>query len=513
MSALYDTLAAALLKPSEPARRHVIVARTKGRDTISSVSADAIKAIAQKSDALFHIVMMETAYANEQALDAFQCNRNLMGICSPTVRAWVPYQRVLYSIGEQRRLHPDGLAIQEAGEATGGGLHQTEVIAEPTLTSTFRRTFEDFRNGYMLRYSPQGVARAGWHTIDVKVRGRNSYSVRARKGYGVDNPAPRPAPTPVPVEPRTVAELVLAYGRNEFSSLAAGLRKAEEPAALLRTFQEGGNPWPATPHKEAAFALELVEPVIFAAERESRDAGYAFLQRFTTLVRDPLEPGVFERYWHFAVLTMLEGAIRPAASEAFVTRALERFPDEPRFVLSRAIVTDQRWPVRGVTAVTGPDGVPTAEHAQEVRQQYEAAIALPEVSAEARIRLAWFLHRIGRHGEAIIQLNRVAKEPIPDPSLRYLRHLFLGHVLTALGDRAQASNAFEAARTEVPGAQSPRVALMNLALLDNDRAAAEALAENIQSPSPTAADPWWGYWQGQYRLYAAALQRVREMAR
>jgi hypothetical protein len=33
LSALYDTLAIALLQPVEPARRHVVIARTKGRDT------------------------------------------------------------------------------------------------------------------------------------------------------------------------------------------------------------------------------------------------------------------------------------------------------------------------------------------------------------------------------------------------------------------------------------------------------------------------------------------------
>ncbi|HSC29161.1 MAG TPA: hypothetical protein VLD67_17930 [Vicinamibacterales bacterium] len=40
------------------------------------------------------------------------------------------------------------------------------------------------------------------------------------------------------------------------------------------------------------------------------------------------------RCWHFTLLTLLEGSIRPAAAGAFVERAVERCPDEPRFVLS-----------------------------------------------------------------------------------------------------------------------------------------------------------------------------------
>ena len=139
-------------------------------------------------------------------------------------------------------------------------------------------------------------------------------------------------------------------------------------------------------------------------------------------------------------------------------------------------------------------------------------MAMPDVSAEARIRLAWFLHRLGRHGQAYVHLNAAAKEPLRDPTLRYLRHLFLGHVLTALGDQTQAWAAFEAARTEAPAAQSPKVALMNLALLRNERSVAEGLADEIESAA-NSADPWWGYWQGQYRLHSLALERLREMSR
>ena len=513
LSSLYDTLATALLQPSEPARRHVIVARTKGRDTISSITSEDVRAIAATSDAQLHVVVEETVFANEVALDIFQCNPNLMGICAPTRRGWVPFRDHLFTIGELRRLLPPGLALAAAAEATGGQLHRTELITEPSLTGTFKEAFDDFRSGYMLRYSPRGVAKAAWHAISVKVRGRNNYEVRARNGYGVDEPTPPPAAVPVVAQPRTIPELSLAYSNGAFENIAAGLGKVGDLTALLRTFEEGGNPWPAAPNREAALALEMVEPAVFSGERADRDAAYSLLRRFTSLVRDPLEPGRFERYWHFVVLTMLEGTIRPTATEPFVANALQRFPDEPRFLLSRAIVADQRWAVPGVTSVTDATGTPTAGHVAQVRGRYEAAIAMPEVSAEARIRLAWFLHRLGRHGEALVQLNLVAKAPLPDPSLRYLRQLFLGHVLTALGDQPQAATAFEAARTEIPASQSPKVAMMNLALLRNDRAAAEALAEEIQGSSTPAADPWWSYWQGQYRLHSAALGRLREMAR
>ena len=93
MSALFDGLAAALLQPVEPARRHVVIARTKGLDTISSIDAQALRAVAERSDALFHLVLMETALDNDAAMRLFQCK--IMGLCWPTRRWWVPFTRRL----------------------------------------------------------------------------------------------------------------------------------------------------------------------------------------------------------------------------------------------------------------------------------------------------------------------------------------------------------------------------------------------------------------------------------
>ena len=73
--------------------------------------------------------------------------------------------------------------------------------------------------------------------------------------------------------------------------------------------------------------------------------------------------------------------------------------------------------------------------------------------------------------------------------------------------------AYRTARAIVPTAQSSQVALMNGLLHRGDRTGAEALAEQIQTAQSTELDPWWMYWQGQYRLYGQAMARVREMAR
>jgi VWFA-related protein len=491
LSALFDTLAAALLQPVEPARRHVVIAATKGRDTISSIDARAVRTIAERSDALFHLVMMETASDNEQALGAFQCNPEMMGLCWPTRRFWVPFQRRLMGPWPVHRLLPDGQVLAAAAEATGGGLHRAIGLSVPSLTSTLRKTFEDFRSSYVLRHTAQGVPRLGWHTIGVTMPRAKSYSVRARKGYGVEEATPAPAPAAVPSVPRTLGELTAAYEAGGYREVVTALRKTAEPVRLIGDFEKAGNPWPAMPRQEAALALELAEPGVFSAQPAARAPAHELLERFSRLIRQPLEPDVFERYWHFAALTLLEGAIRPGVTQAFVDRALERFPDEPRFLLSRAINTDQRWVTAGSAAPGAADKLSRPD-AATVQRHYEAAIASPNTADEARIRFAWFLHRAGRQDEALAHLTAAEREPNTDLSLRYLRLLFLGHVLRALGRLEESVVAYRGALAVVPEAQSARVALMNARLLGGDRVGAEALAEQVQSETSRVLDPWWG---------------------
>ena len=511
LASLFDTLAAALLQPVEPARRHVVVARTKGFDTFSSIDVQALGAIAERSDALFHVVAMETALDYDAALSAFQCQ--MMGFCFPTRTFWVPFTRRLVGPSPEHSLLPDGLVLAAAAEATGGGLHRTAMFSEPSLTGTFRKAFDDFRSSYMLRYTLQGVPGGGWHTIGVDVRGSRSFTVRARKGYMVEESRPVPAPPPVLATPRTLAELTSAYDRDGYRQVAAGVRQTADPVRLLREFTDRGNPWPAAPRREAAFALELVEPAVFSPRPDARAAAYELLTRFSRLVRDPLEPSPFEQYWYFAALTLLEGAIRPDETDALATRALARFPGEPRFALSRAIAIDQRRVTRAQPAVVDAAGIPTEAHADAVRRAYTAAIAAPQTSVEAHIRLAWFLHSMAKDDEALPHLTQAGDQTTNDPSLMYLRQLFLGHVLWALDRQDDSIQAYRAALKLAPSAQSARVALMSALLMRGDRAGAEALSEQVQTSVDDLIDPWWMYWQGQYRFHSAAMTRLREMSR
>jgi VWFA-related protein len=85
---------------------------------------------------------------------------------------------VVYSVYAGGRRAPPFL--RDLSAYTGG-----QVFEKPDATAlrpTFTRILEEFRQRYLLTYSPQNVAPGGWHQIRVSVRGHR-YTVKARPGY------------------------------------------------------------------------------------------------------------------------------------------------------------------------------------------------------------------------------------------------------------------------------------------------------------------------------------------
>ena len=70
--------------------------------------------------------------------------------------------------------------IEELASLTGGRLH--EVDHRSDLSAAFRSILDEFRHRYLVTYTPRGVPRGGWHTLDVRVN-RNGATVKARPGY------------------------------------------------------------------------------------------------------------------------------------------------------------------------------------------------------------------------------------------------------------------------------------------------------------------------------------------
>jgi hypothetical protein len=70
--------------------------------------------------------------------------------------------------------------LKELSSATGGRLFELESTAH--LDKTFLTILDEFRHRYLVTYSPQDVARGGWHPLEVRVN-RRGVAVKARPGY------------------------------------------------------------------------------------------------------------------------------------------------------------------------------------------------------------------------------------------------------------------------------------------------------------------------------------------
>ena len=140
-TSLYDGLAAAMLKQREGDRRQLIVAVTDGRDTLSFLDRRAVANLALRSDAVVEI-----------------------------------------ALGTDGADVPARSALQDIARSTGGGLRPFNPAV--SIGPVFKRILDEFRTGYVLMYSPAGVARDGRHEITVSVSRRGTYEVRARRGYG-----------------------------------------------------------------------------------------------------------------------------------------------------------------------------------------------------------------------------------------------------------------------------------------------------------------------------------------
>jgi hypothetical protein len=380
-------------------------------------------------------------------------------------RSWLPYREP-----PTRRTTHDFLLLREAAALTGGKLHEPGIFTDVTATAIFKHAFEDFRRSYLLRYTPQGVSREGWHDIKVTIPAHKGYTVTGRRGYAIDRAsAPPPASSGLPTQveppatasqPATFADLTAAYERADYAGAEAVLGGISDHVKLIRDFRSGGNPWPTMPYREAVFVLQLAAPALLDQDYAARDAGRQMLAWYGPLVRQPLGLGTFEHDWLSAELQLLQGANQPALALPLVAKAIARFPDDPRFVLGDAIVADQ---------LTRDGALDAADpQVRTAIAKYDAAMKHGETAFEARVREAWLLHRVGRDADALAVLD-AAGNRAPDATIGYFGEYIRGQVLDSVG--------------------RPH----------------DALAAPAGQP-----EFWSQYWQGDYRLYPASIARLRE---
>lgn len=71
--------------------------------------------------------------------------------------------------------------LQALSLLTGGRL--VRAARDTQMGDLIIDALEEFRHSYVVRYLVAGAAPEGWHTLRVKVRGGDGYTIRARQGY------------------------------------------------------------------------------------------------------------------------------------------------------------------------------------------------------------------------------------------------------------------------------------------------------------------------------------------
>jgi len=85
---------------------------------------------------------------------------------------------VIYGVWVRGTAPPDFLG--RLTRIAGGSLFEVESTRD--LSAAFVDVLDEFRNRYLLSYSPQGVSSDGWHRIEVKIKDRRG-AARMRAGY------------------------------------------------------------------------------------------------------------------------------------------------------------------------------------------------------------------------------------------------------------------------------------------------------------------------------------------
>jgi VWFA-related protein len=160
-SSVWDAMAVALVSASEPNRRQLIVLFSDAADTSSTLDAETLISVAQRTTASVSAVVATTGTTGATVISRVTSARSIT--LSPGLSAVPP-------------------VLQRLAAETGGGLFPIGP-SNPNLAEAFQRAVNQFRSSYVLHFTPTGVERTGFHTLKVSVKGKPKATITARRGY------------------------------------------------------------------------------------------------------------------------------------------------------------------------------------------------------------------------------------------------------------------------------------------------------------------------------------------
>jgi len=353
--------------------------------------------------------------------------------------------------------------------------------------------------------------------------------------------------SPERLQNEPVSSLLDRYYAGKFDEVVAALARLPKLDSIINGLSRDGAAWidkgaPAEWDRRelaaATFALEaarlgvwsswkirIVQPIMIPMDAGSPDMERMnrpppFLQwapaarliewgcaRF----RKRAETTPSERWWQLGAIAVAERAedheflisdTRPISNKdadiVHLRHALDRFPDEPRFLLVKAIALEWRtWPEipRGAPRFVAP-----------AIEEFERLLQHEAIGAEANVRLASLFARVGNTERALSMLTAV-EDQTRDKYLIYLARFFRGRIHESAGRREEALTAYRGAVATMPGAQAASLALASLlAAGDRRDEAAELVDRTLNAPS---FDPWRGYADADDRFWPEIIAKLR----
>ena len=214
------------------------------------------------------------------------------------------------------------------------------------------------------------------------------------------------------------------------------------------------------------------------------------------------------RQWYRATASWMQ--LKEDHDKLHLDRARQLFPSDPDILFLSAC---QRETYAGVPIQTAarsavlPTGVSLDVGSERVELReaeglFRRVLEIASDRAEARLRYGRVMGALGKHAEAAGELRRAVAD-LTDRQLLYYAELFLGGEEEALGNRDAARVAYEEAARLFPMAQSPLLALSQLARRYGDRGGALRAIERLFAlPAEDRTekdDPWWWYYVAQAR--------------
>ncbi|HET9371164.1 MAG TPA: VWA domain-containing protein [Vicinamibacterales bacterium] len=399
------------------------------------------------------------------------------------------------------------------GFAANGALDRVRDVAvtsrAPSTTARFRRVMMDMSSAPM---APAAAAATALRAVASPSPALPSTMVVP------DRAAPSDALPKAPASdaPRTpLWDTLDQFTQRDWPVGQAPRRSIAELRSMLSLLRRDGSAWigaAAEPDRgrrrlaAAAFVLDLLytqnDPYLWLPNQPNPDL---IDWGVRTLREGPATPE--ERLWYFGAIALLERGGAPESLDRIATRALERFPDEGRFVLARAVAQDLRtWPEdRDVRAFTIASQTTAA-----LVSRYEDATAHPSVRDEALLRLGYFEFRRGRITEALARFDAVDRNALPDPVLRFWFHLLNGRALEQADRLPDAIASYQSALDDVPAATSARSALIAALARARQSSSAARLAAQTLSSASADVDPWTMYVLPDMRFWPAITTALRE---